>query len=301
MKRSVIILSFLLTALLFSGCIAGKPMQNDAEGPASATKKNSGSSEIVSIDRYGGAEECYVEDWSLTKAIECTSVIFEGLCEGINFTGRYGIADMQIRAVNVIRGGLEAESVVPVRTNDGEMYREGVRYLIFANPLASVYEEKDLYYHEVAVVFDDSGSVYCSDMPDTAGLAYDEIVARTASLVKEYPYQGSEGVMGAYCTSDDIEMIAEYADCVLKVRASSIAQDIAPDRTTYLCTVLECLSGEAEESIRAVAAKNGLDIGEEYLLLLMKSEDSNTYTLASLKGVIPADSPEAELIIKIFR
>lgn len=246
-------------------------------------------------------EVSYAEDWSLNKALETSPYIFECVCGNKQSERQDGTADMDMLVINSIRGDLANDTTIPYRSIFGSHYSDGRTYLVFAYPLASVYEGRELFYHEGAVVYDDGGGLFTNGIRELNGLSYAEAVGLVEDSAKDHPYEGGESILGAYCTSDALDEIAAFSDCIVKVRADETLLDSVSDRTVYRCTVLECFKGEAEASIKVVSFKHSLTAGEEYMLLLMNQDDSSLYTLSSVKSVLPADSHEAELVLDAVR
>lgn len=295
-KISSSIIFLLIISFLLSGCnVTPSSGSDDVFGSANVTAAIT-AKPTPEVE----TEASYAEDWNLDKALETSPYIFECVCGNKQPEGQSNTADMDMLVINSIRGDLANGETIPYRSVFGSNYSDGRTYLVFAYPLASVYEGRELFYHEGAVVYDEGGKLFTNGMRELDGLSYAEAAELVETSANDHPYAGDKSVRGAYCTSESLDEIAAFSDCVVKIRAAETVSDSVSDRTTYLCTVLECFKGEAEGSITVVSFKHSLEAGEEYLLLLMKQDDGSLYTLSSVKSVLPAGSPEAKLVTDLF-
>ncbi len=88
------------------------------------------------------------------------------------------------------RGDISSDVLADLRTQEGELFQEGLKYLIFGTPYASVYEQRELYYYTEAVVYQTGNNTYTDGISELAGLSYDSIISQVQTAEKEYPYIG---------------------------------------------------------------------------------------------------------------
>ena len=223
---------------------------------------------------------------------EATEISFEMVSE-------FGLPDMYFRVDKVYRGDINAGDEINVMAIDFGAYGVGGSYILMTIPQASVFSGKELYYQADTTIGLINGMCDCI-LPDVNGTGRGETEERIEAYIAGHPYTGETAVLYEYCTSDDLLEIAEYSDQVALVSADGIFVNEG-DRTVYNCTVGTCFKGQASGKIRVIAFKNGMEIGEKYLVLVSNaSSDQPLYIMSSQRSLLRADSPEAtELMDKL--
>ena len=226
------------------------------------------------------------ENWSLDNQIDSADVIFEGICQKKGEATERG-TDMMVLVKEVLCGVLEEDTVIQVRTNEGDQFREGEKYIIFGIAYASVYEQKELFWFADAFLPGDLGKAE-SHFPEISGISYANVVELIKEKVLEKPVKDIPKVQGGYCSSDVPEEIFAFSDCVVKVTVSEIYMNSINDRTSYMCSVSEVLKGTCEKMIRVISFKESLDVGESYVLYLM-GDGTSSYTMSALNSIFPIE------------
>ncbi|MBR5714659.1 MAG: hypothetical protein IKX58_07735 [Clostridia bacterium] len=280
MKRTVLIVVTAAMAVLCVGC---------------ASEKEDRRALSDDVKTYVSGEGSLKADASFTCCIDAAPVIFKGVCVESNLNEERLAADLSVRVAKVFRGNIHEDDVLFVRADDISFVKDE-EYLFMTIPMASVYEDIELYYQADSVFPMTEGGSYEGYLKDISGLSNDELTAKLEEYVSENEYRGEYNMLGSYCKSDDVNEVFDFSDCVVKVKVKSVFLDSISDRTTYVCTVLESVKGKASEEINVTAFKNSLEDGKEYLLLLMGSEESG-YTMSSKISVLDADSEQATLIL----
>lgn len=244
---------------------------------------------------YVSSEGTLKEDTSFTNCIDAAPVIFKGVCVESSLNEERLSADLSVRVAKVFRGDIHEDDVLFVRADDTSFAKDE-EYLFMTIPMASVYEDIELYYQADSVFPMKEGGSYEGYLKDIKGLSNDELSAKLEEYVSNNEYMGEYNMLGSYCKSDNVNEVFDFSDCVVRVKVKSVFLDSIPDRTSYVCTVLESVKGKASGEINVTAFKNSLEEGKEYLLLLMGSEE-NGYTMSSKISVLDVDSEQAALIL----
>lgn len=156
-------------------------------------------------------------------------------------------------------------------------YKTGEQYMLFLKKVISVYRKHDHYTQ--------TGYIY---LPET-NEAWEKTHKETVTLLKDSKYSAEVPPLGdAFTTSSAVEdalKIAEYV-FVVRVDATGYSSSIQPT-TSYECTVLQTIrnSPANEGNIRVVFFNGTVDIGKEYVVLLMGDDTSSVYALASKNSV----------------
>lgn len=283
MKRMITVMLSILAGIMLCACSQRTDLPNNTEA-------------------IGQAEEAVPEGvlkpgYSFENAIDDASEVFEGVCIKKEVSAALACADMSVSVEKVYRGAVSVGSVINVTGNEKGFYKEGERYVFFTRKYASVYSGKPLYYFASCPVrITDDGKTVSAIIDELNGLSYEELASRIASYTAEHSCKGdADELKGAYCLSDDPDEIIEYSECIAIVKPEEKAGE-GGDRDTYNCTVLSVLKGETPGSITVAAFKNGMEIGEEYVVMVCRGS-SGTYLLSSAKSLIKNGTPEAEIVI----
>ncbi len=208
MKYKPLISLFVIACIIIAGCNTNNPSSSSA----SPTMINSQKSEETVI-----VETVQKEDgWNLNTLLQNTNVVFSGTCRNKKDIEERG-TDIQMMVDTVYRGDISSDVLVDLRTHEGELFQEGLKYLIFGTPYASVYEQRELYYYTDTVVYQTGNNTYTDGISKLAGLSYDSIISQVQTAEKEYPYIGDGKTVGEYCSSPDIADSVEFADCIVRV------------------------------------------------------------------------------------
>lgn len=282
-------LAVLLAALLtaFTACSGKVQSGADAQPASGETPKPAYD---VSVDHSLNS------DLTLESSIDAAPVIFEGTCVEKRLYEPTHAADMDFRIEKTYRGELLTGDTVCVMGNDAGAYAQGSSYILFAVPQASVYSGKPLYYQVDMLIALSDGSCVC-ELPDVNGTTPVDTAERIEAYIAAHPFKGNTDVTGVYCTSDDLNEIAAFSDCVLLVKANEVLVNEG-DRTVYSCSVTDCIKGSAGSTVNVAAFKNSMALDGEYLLLLTDASSGMVqYTMSSQRSVLEAGSPEAIQLI----
>lgn len=246
------------------------------------------------------SEGSLVEGYTFYNAMDDASEIFEGVCIKIEASNELARADMTVSVSKVYRGSITEGDTLNVTGNDIEFYKEDARYIFFTTKYASVYSGKPLYYFASCPIRIIEGGGCQAVLPELNGLSYDEISAKIFSYTTDHQYKGDPDlVVGAYCDSDDLREVIAYSDIIAVVKADEIFTE-GGDRTCYSCIVVSTLKGTILERVTVIAFKNGMDIGEEYLVMLMSSEN-DAYLLSSAHSLAKIGTAEADTILSLLK
>ncbi|MBQ2518132.1 MAG: hypothetical protein II536_04815 [Clostridia bacterium] len=234
----------------------------------------------------------FAEGTDLFSLIDSASVIIKGIVESTAESETLDfVSYAEFTVTECIRGDIGPGDTVPVRANLGEKLRNGNEYLLMVNPMASVFEGRELFY-QIDSYFSSVQDTEFSVLEGAKGAGFEEIVEKVRAYAADNEYSGSDVGRGFYCTSEDIKDIVDYSEIVVRVRVNETFYDGTPDRTSYTCEALECLKGNTAKTIDVVALKHAMEPGGEYLVLLTRSWEE-LYTVSSRNSVFPAESPEA--------
>lgn len=238
--------------------------------------------------------------YGLDMAISAAPVIFTGKCIDVKPMNPIGFTDASFSIISVLRcevGEVKTQSTVTVRTYLSNGFEKGEEYLVFSRPAASVYERIPLFYVTSEYV---AKSGYKGDMLDMQGKDYSTILEETIKRAAANPFIGEKSVQSEYCTSDDLAEILAFADCVVTVKADKIDGNSVSDRTSYNCSVLSVLKGDVKSnSIDVVAFKDGMKVGDEYVLILAQRD--GIYDMAAVNSLFEAGSAEAQQIKELLK
>ena len=213
--------------------------------------------------------------------------IFEGVCLSKKNMLERG-TDLSVQIKKAVSGTFRPDETVTVRSHSGEVFQEGGVYLFFTEAWASLYERKERFYLD-CVAIDQNGLSLNTELFNSKGVTYDETIRLTSSIVNDPGYQANMAVHGAYCLSDDPAELYDFATNVLTGRVDSIVSNNLFDRTCYELSVTETRKGGTLKTIKLVAFKDSLKVGEAYLFMLLGEKGSQVYQLAGVNAVFPPD------------
>ncbi len=279
---------------------AAAPEQS-AIAPAAET-----SMPAISVERQ------FIAGWGFEKAMDISPVIFEGVCvssavrtEPGSIAGTVFPATLEcvFRVEKVWRGELKEGSEVIIRAYNDMEIRKGLRHLLFAEPYASVFGGIERYYVPNTVCREGmNGASFGDSFFEYEELDYPGLAELLEAKLPEHPYSGNNTVTGEYCISEDLEEIAAYAELIVRVRAEEVVDELVSDRDMYRCTVLERIKGDSDGKIYVIAFEDCMVPGGEYVLLVSKPDAGTvSYTVCSLKSVLPADGAEAAFVLGFFK
>ena len=91
--------------------------------------------------------------------------------------------------------------------------------------------------------------------------------------------------------------IYDYASVVISVRITGIMDNTVADRTSYTFEVKDVLKGTVNGEQWVTAFKDSMTVGEEYILLLDKPEETSVfYIMCSPRSILAASGSDAELV-----
>ena len=224
---------------------------------------------------------------SLEQLAQEASYIFEGVCLSKKDMLERG-SDLTIQIKRALSGGFQKDEIITVRSYSGEEIKEGDVCLFFTEAWASLYEKMDRFYLD-CVTINQKGLSLNKELFDPKGLTYNEIIKLTSAIVDNPGFQAKMDVNSAYCLSDDPLELYDFATNVLTGRIDGIVSDNIFDRTCYEISVTGTRKGEELKTIKLVAFKDSLKVGEEYLFMLLGAEGSQVYQLAGVNAVFPPD------------
>ena len=241
-------------------------------------------------------------NWKLENQIDRAPAIFEGVLIDEKTSTVSGTRDQYFSVSRVYRGKILAGEVVNVVSSALSKHTQGTKCLILADPMASVYSNKLLYYSaSILVVKGDDGSAKC-EIDSIDGRSYEEITETVALRVDSQPYTGNDAVFGEYCSDEEIDAIIDFSELVAIVRPVSVVSDIN-DRTSYCCETVSVLKGKPDnERLTVVAFKNAMQLDKEYIVLLSKHTEKGDgiYMMSSQYSLIESGSTEAKTVLNIL-
>lgn len=232
--------------------------------------------------------------WTLDQYLEGSSCIFYGKCTG-KTAGDRGSSELRFDIERVYKGVYDPE-VERFCSILREPFKEGVYYLIFCGRDASVYTGTDCYGIST-VIFETDTGLYHEGVFDLKEKDMNEVLATAESYASQHPAADQIVINNDYCRSDDLREIYDYASTVAVMKITGIADITAQDRTAYTFEVKELLKGSVKGEQWVIAFKDSMAVGEEYLLLLDKPEDTSVFfIMCSARSVLAASGAEAETV-----
>lgn len=232
--------------------------------------------------------------WTLDRFLEESSCVFYGKCTG-KATGNNGGTELRFDIEEVYKGAYDPEvelfySIFP------EPFKEGNYYLLFCGRDASVYSRKDCYGISTVVCESDNG-LYHEGIFDFNEKDMDGVLAVAKAYAANHPDTKDIVINNDYCRSDDLKEIYDYASVVISVRITGIVDNTAADRTSYTFEVKDVLKGTVNGEQWVTAFKDSMTVGEEYILLLDKPEETSVfYIMCSPRSILAASGSDAELV-----
>ncbi len=294
------LLAIALCAVFVAGLSACTPAVNEtttgasfpvpaSEAAASDVKNGQQTMQFASVD----------SNWKLENQIDRAPTVFEGVLIDEKPSTVSGTRDQYFSVSRVYRGKILAGEVVNVVSSAASNPVQGSECLILAEPMASVYSNKQLYYSaSILIVKGDDGSAKC-EIDSIDGRSYAEITETVALRADSQPYTGDDAVFGEYCSVEDIDAIIDFSELVAIVRPVSVVSDIN-DRTSYCCETVSVLKGRPDNERLTVAAfKNAMQLDKEYVVLLSKHTEKGDgiYMMSSQHSLIEAGSTEAKTVL----
>lgn len=278
MKKTMI---FLLALFFIASLVACSTQENKYENRKGISSSSSSSRKRMSIE----------------EVIESSPYIFEAtiLSNTILDGGDRG-AEIRVQIEQEYYCDLQRNDVVTIRSMYPDLFPEGEKRLIFAEPAASVFDESFYYISGIALYevgeTVNKGVLSCFD-----NMSYEEIIQTVESYAKEHAFEKEINIEGNFCSSDDLMEIYDFSLLAAEVIPQTILIDEVADRTTYICEVTDVIKGECMETMTVTVPKHAMELGASYVLLLTKpGPDSGVYTISAQRSVFPADSEEAEMI-----
>jgi len=156
-------------------------------------------------------------------------------------------------------------------------YKTGEQYMLFLKKRISVYRKHD-HYSQIGYIY----------MPETDE-AWERTHKETVTLLKDSKYSAEVQPLGnAFTTSSAVADAVELAEYIFVVRVDSLdfASDIQPT-TSCKCSVTKTIRNTPNNhgNIDVVFFNDTVEIGKEYVVLLMGRDTSSVYTLASKNSV----------------
>lgn len=294
MKRITITLLVICMALLcLCSCAVLESRITKEQNTDSATQPQS-----EPVDDYTKTivKGSLIDGYCLEMALDYASTVFVGVCTGKPIHNKNGTVDAEFTVEKVIRGNIKAGDTLMVRQYDESLFVYGNRSIVLSEEYSSVYEGiKSVY--AAGEIINQQASKYNGDMPDVKGMKYDDILKKIEQYAEKNTYKGENTAYGVYSESDKLEDIADFANCIVKVKTAKITNNTVSDRTSYECKVIESLKGETASIIPVIAFKDSMQVGKEYVLLLTKVGEVDTfYIMAAKQSVFSADSEQARSI-----
>lgn len=172
--------------------------------------------------------------------------------------------------------------------NAGDGYQEGHEYIVMLGHDNNVYEDMYYFSNQLIIESEDNkltGIMILGESVETNFKTIDDMANHIRDVIGENPSPEKEQIK--YIVSDDINEIANFSDCIVKVKINGIITNNESNRDLYECDVIETFKGETSSSIRPILFKNSVEIGKEYYLFLI--DTGNFYTLASKNSVYNID------------
>lgn len=241
------------------------------------------------------------EAMTLDQTIDASSCIFYGKCVGKSSNSPLGTARLTFEIEKVYKGSYDPQVRVfgSLLSNP---FVEGGEYLLFCGRDASVYSGEDSYGIS-RVICDTTDGLYHDGVFDMKLSDLSSVCAYVEAYTAEHPSDNAVPISGDYCRSEDLKEIYDYASTVAVVKITGIRNDLglfADDRTSYTFETKDVLKGTVKKEEWVVAFKDSMNVGEEYLLLMDKPDDTSAFfIMCSPKSVIPAASEDAEYIYSI--
>lgn len=183
-------------------------------------------------------------------------------------------------------------------------YKVGNEYLLILSKLSSVYLDEDEYMDvsDVLIEVGKNDELLQTSMyhlpTDLSFKNLSELKSKVQQNLKNSKKIEAYGL--PFSKSDNIDEIMEVTQHVYHVRIGGITiESKKSNRDTYLCEVIETIKGTEAKEIQVTLFKETVKIGEEYILLLNKGENSLLYALSSKNSV--RDIEEKSNILSLIK
>lgn len=187
----------------------------------------------------------------------------------------------------------------------GDIYEPGTEYLLILNRIYSVFLDRELYVASVPMVQKCISQERYNRMADKS-IDYDTL---RNSQISAYEARCAEAAKAArgndtspqysschYVRSDRIEDITAGSTYIFRVKALEKKYEIAENNSEgYTCLVTAALKGTADSETISVQFRkdNNVTPGKEYLILVVKIDNSVEYYVSSKNSVFPVTDTAA--------
>ena len=290
MNRKVLILFVLLLALIVSVCGSQEKAEKDT-----APTENKISTEVpVASDPTPDVHISVEKDFLTVDELSeiYPFVVYGTVLSTKGIEGNLGYS-FTVKILETLQGKME-EQVIDVCSYDG-VFKEGMNYILFLEPMESVFLDKSYYGCGEELFFRDKEFVG-SKILKTTPADEKSLLEEVRQTIAAHPFTGEIVVGGTpFFKTKDVRELYELSSHAMKAQVVSIELD-NPQNTVVACHVVQYLKGEGSENILISLKKDGVQVGETYYFLLRRVEDSDLFVINSSVSVVSPDSEEGKFL-----